>query len=112
MAYLEESRYNHNVPRSGCREQEGPRWGAQRQVANAVCVETTLAVERHVFAQRARTYCRAANVLDTSYPDDDVRHTNFPALSMERRHVVVSVALQLKHWRRIPSPSLILASSV
>jgi len=58
MAYLEESRYNHNVPR--CRKQEGPRWGAQRQVANAVCVETTLGVERHVFAQRARIYCRAA----------------------------------------------------
>jgi hypothetical protein len=52
------------------------------------------------------------SLLDTSYPDDDVKHTNFPALSMERRHVVVSVALQLKHWRRIPSPSFILASSV
>jgi hypothetical protein len=38
--------------------------------------------------------------------------TNFPWLSIERRHVVVSTALQLKHWRRMPSPSFILASSV
>jgi hypothetical protein len=39
-------------------------------------------------------------------------HTNFPGLREERRHVVVSVALQLKHHRCTPSLSFLFASSV
>jgi len=39
-------------------------------------------------------------------------HSNFPGLSTERRHVEVSVALQLKHRRRILLLSFVFASSV
>jgi hypothetical protein len=38
--------------------------------------------------------------------------SNFPGLREERRHVVVSVALQLKHHRCTPSLSFLFASSV
>jgi hypothetical protein len=76
-----------------------------------VYVETSLDAEYDVCVQKARTYCKAIKLLD-KLCHWIRRHTNFPGLREERRHVVVSVALQLKHHRCTPSPSFLFASSV
>jgi hypothetical protein len=39
-------------------------------------------------------------------------HTHFPDMSIERRHVVVTLDLQLKHWRRTQLVSFTVVSSV
>jgi hypothetical protein len=49
---------------------------------------------------------------ESSDLEDHARRTIFPGYSLERRHVFVSVALQLKQRRCMPLPSFILASSV
>jgi hypothetical protein len=61
VAYWEESQYNETDPH---RRWEDSRSDAQKRVANAVCVETPLAVGRHASARRAHTYCKPVIVLD------------------------------------------------
>jgi hypothetical protein len=39
-------------------------------------------------------------------------HTHFPTTSIERRHVVVALDVQLEHWRRTQLVSFTVASSV
>jgi hypothetical protein len=55
---------------------------------------------------------RGVNQLRTQWTVVFSELTNFPGLSTERRHVEVSVALQLKHRRRILLLSFVFASSV
>ena len=48
----------------------------------------------------------------TGFFGDYTNRTIFPGLSTDRRHAFVAVVLQLKHCRRMRSPSFIFASSV
>jgi len=82
-----------------------PCSGAQRRVANGndVCADRPLAEELHVLVQTAHIYCKPAISFSEQFVLQRLhteRHTHFPYVSVERRHVVVALDSQLKHCRR------------
>jgi hypothetical protein len=92
MAWLSECHYDDVLQ---CRDKDSGS-EAQRRVANGVWVEMTLAAESRVLAQTNRTYYKPAMILGKLIWTI-MRRTSFPRVSLERRHVLVSVAPQLKH---------------
>jgi hypothetical protein len=102
-----DDRIQHGQKGGPCSCTQG--WGV-----NGVCVEKSSAAELRVFSQTTHTYYKPVNISDRLqyFGDYNMRHTNFPGLSTERRHAFVAVVLQLKHCRRTWSPSFIFASSV